>query len=129
MQQAAEIFHASPPTAAPDAFIHRDFHPGNVLWQQGKVTGVVDWQSASTGPAVMDVGHCRVNLFRYGLDAADQFTASWEELTGARYHPWADIITIIGFLDGIRDERPSDHAALEEALARAVTELSPGHLG
>ncbi|WP_081412680.1 phosphotransferase [Fictibacillus gelatini] len=30
----------------PDArngFIHRDYHPCNVLWEDGRLTGVVDW--------------------------------------------------------------------------------------
>jgi aminoglycoside phosphotransferase (APT) family kinase protein len=37
-------------------FIHRDFHPGNVLWRDGEVTGVVDWVNASIGSPWADVG-------------------------------------------------------------------------
>ncbi|HEY5173243.1 MAG TPA: aminoglycoside phosphotransferase family protein, partial [Acidimicrobiia bacterium] len=29
---------------------HRDFHPGNVLWHHGHVSGVVDWTHACIGP-------------------------------------------------------------------------------
>ncbi len=101
-----------------------DFHPGNVLWRGGRVTGVVDWASASIGPACVDVGHCRGNLFGHGLDLAGRFTAIWEERSGASYHPWADVVTIIGFLDGLRDEPPHDRFLVEDALARAVAELT-----
>src|SRR6266545_5393120 len=67
--RAIERFHQpTPDGAGPAVFIHRDFHPGNVLWRRGSVTGVVDWASASIGPACVDVGHCRGNLFQYGLE-------------------------------------------------------------
>lgn len=125
--RAVELFHGpTPDDAGPGLFIHRDFHPGNVLWRRGKVTGVVDWASASVGPACVDVGHCRGNLFGYGLEVADRFTATWERLAGAPYHPWADVVTIIGFLDGLRDEPPPtpERFLMEEALARAVAQLN-----
>jgi hypothetical protein len=71
-ERAFEIFHGPAP-AAERVFIQRDFHPGNVLWMRGSVSGVVDWQAACLGPPTADVGHCRANLFRYGLEVADRF--------------------------------------------------------
>lgn len=96
-----------------------------MLWRRGQVTGVVDWAAASVGPAVVDVGHCRGNLFPYGLEVADRFTAHWGRCGGARYHPWADVVVIIGELDGLRDDpRPAlERRLVEDALARAVAEL------
>jgi aminoglycoside phosphotransferase (APT) family kinase protein len=122
-ERAVEIFH-DPAPAGPEVFIHRDFHPGNVLWRRGAVTGVVDWQSAGIGPSSVDVGHCRGNLLPYGRDVVDRFTACWEGITGLTYHPWGDIIAIIGFLDALRDDPPSDRHSVEDALGRAVAELS-----
>jgi aminoglycoside phosphotransferase (APT) family kinase protein len=121
--RAVEICHQ--PVPEPRVFLHRDFHPGNVLWQRGKVTGVVDWPGASTGPPSADVGHCRVNLFPYGAGAVGRFTQVWEGLTGASYHPWADVVTIIGLLDGLREEAPppDERELTEDVLARAVTAL------
>jgi hypothetical protein len=103
--------------------LHRDFHPGNVLWRRGTVTGVVDWQAACTGPAVADVAHCRVNLLTIGTGAADRFTALWQRAAGAAYHPWADVVTIIGFLDDLRDDWGSEQHLIEDMLVRAVAEL------
>jgi aminoglycoside phosphotransferase (APT) family kinase protein len=122
--RAIELFHRPTPNdAGPAVFTHRDYHPGNVLWRRGSVTGVVDWASASVGPVCVDVGHCRGNLFQYGLEVAERFTAIWECLTGSQYHPWADVVTIIGSLDGLRDDPGPDRFLVEEALARAVARL------
>jgi aminoglycoside phosphotransferase (APT) family kinase protein len=121
-KRAFEIFHGPVPDLG-RTFIHRDFHPGNVLWRRGSVTGVVDWQSACAGPPSIDVGHCRTNLFRYGLEVADRFSALWEQLTGRTYDPWTEVVSIVGVLDdGLRRPRP-DRAPVEDALARAVAEL------
>ena len=123
-ERAVEICH-QPAPAGPRVFLHRDFHPGNVLWQRRAVTGVVDWPNASIGPPSADVGHCRANLFPYGPAAVSRFTRAWQELTGDTYHPWADVVTIIGTLDGLREEPPppGERDVIEDALARAVTAL------
>ncbi|MBB5841036.1 phosphotransferase [Kribbella italica] len=42
--------------------LHRDFHPGNVLFDGERVTGVVDWVETSWGPADLDVAHCSTAL-------------------------------------------------------------------
>ncbi len=121
-ERAAEISQARAPRL-PAVLLHRDFHPGNVLWRRGAVSGVVDWQAACTGPAVADVGHCRVNLLTFGTDTAQRFTALWQRAAGATYHPWADVVTIIGFLDDLRDDWGSERLLAEDMLARAVAEL------
>jgi hypothetical protein len=84
---------------------------------------VVDWQSACTGPTSVDVGHCRTNLYRYGLDVADRFTALWEGLTGESYDPWTEVVSIVGVLDGIREDPRPDRVPIEDALSRAVADL------
>lgn len=121
-ERAFEIFHAPAP-AGERTFIQRDFHPGNVLWRRGCVSGVVDWQSACVGPPTADVGHCRTNLFRYGLDAADRFTALWERVSGRTYDPWSEVVSIVGILDVMRSGPRPDRLPMEDALSRAVAEL------
>ena len=121
-ERAAEISHGPSPEL-PQVLVHRDFHPGNVLWRRGEVSGVVDWQAACTGPAVADVAHCRVNLLTLGTDAAERFTALWQHASGAAFHPWADVVTIIGFLDDLRGDWGPEKVLMEDMLARAVAEL------
>ena len=65
-------------------FLHRDFQPGNVLWQDGEVTGVVDWVETSTGPADLDVAHCASNLATlHGAEVGEAFTAAYVAAGGA----------------------------------------------
>ena len=115
-----------PTIDVPRRFIHSDFHPGNVLWTKSQFTGVVDWQHASIGPAAVDVGHNRLNLFFYDTALAELFTTTWEHLTGASYHPWADIVTIIGgSCSQLRTQPPSQRArhAIDTTLATTVASI------
>ena len=121
-ERAAEISDARPP-GLPEVLMHRDFHPGNVLWRRGQVSGVVDWQGACTGPAVADVAHCRVNLLTFGTGAAERLTGLWKSISGTAYHPWANIVTIIAFLDDLRDDWGPERLLVEDMLARAVAGL------
>jgi aminoglycoside phosphotransferase (APT) family kinase protein len=76
---------ADPPPAYEPTFLHRDFQPGNVLWDQGRVSGVVDWVETSTGPADLDVAHCASNLATlHGAEAGVAFTAAYDAAGGER---------------------------------------------
>ena len=88
-----------PPPPSERVLVHRDFHPGNVLWTDGVVTGVIDWVSTCAGPPEADIGHCRTNLaIHHGQDWADEFLAIWQELTGTRdYHPYWDLTDVVSF--------------------------------
>jgi hypothetical protein len=88
------------------------------------VSGVVDWQAASIGPAVVDVGHCRWNLLTFGREVADRFTSLWEQESGTTYHPWGDVVAIIGCLDDLREDSGSDRDLVEDLLVDAVATLS-----
>lgn len=106
------------------AFIHRDYHPGNVLWTEARVTGIVDWVNASVGSPWADVGHCRVNLAEpFGQVAADRFLDLYRRASGRTddYHPYWDIVAAIGGLDETIDAEPSPSD--EDFLARAVSRL------
>lgn len=101
-EKAVEIV-CGPRPPARECFIHRDFHPANVLWSRGRVSGVVDWVNACRGPAGIDVGWCRHNLARmYGVAAADEFLGFYRELAGPRfvYDPFWDLIALIELLPG-----------------------------
>ena len=95
-EQAIERVLAPAPPFRP-VFIHRDYHPMNVLWQHGAVSGVVDWINACQGPAGVDVAHCRSNLvLMYGLAAADQFLTLYSQVAaGFGYDPYWDLESIL----------------------------------
>ncbi len=84
-------------------FIHRDYHPTNILWARGAVSGVVDWVNACRGPSGIDVGHCRVNLaMLFGVSAADAFLAAYERHAGPSfsYDSYWDLLSLIDILFG-----------------------------
>ncbi|UED87513.1 phosphotransferase family protein [Streptomyces profundus] len=71
-------------------FLHRDFQPGNVLFDvppatpaDTRITGVVDWAGASWGPADLDVAHCSTNLaLLHGPAWGPRFAEAYEEAGG-----------------------------------------------
>ena len=124
-ERAVEIFQGPVPDSD-ISFVHRDFHPGNVLWSRSKLTGLVDWQSAGIGPVSIDPGHCRLNMLYYDPAMADQLRSLWEQQAQRTYDPWADVTAIIGVLDSLRSTKnPSrSHLAIEDTLTRAVADLT-----
>jgi aminoglycoside phosphotransferase (APT) family kinase protein len=101
-------------------FVHRDFHPGNVLWTDGTITGIVDWVASCIDPPEEDVAHCRVNLAQHhGQATADRFLTYWLELTGRRvYHPYWDLTTVVSMVT----QQPDP--ALDEFVAAAAARLT-----
>jgi aminoglycoside phosphotransferase (APT) family kinase protein len=96
--QAFEIVGGPWPVYRP-VFIHRDYHPTNVLWQDSKVSGVVDWVNACLGPAGIDLAHCRWNLVNiYGVEAADKFLGHYIASTGYKYQPFWDLLNLMEFI-------------------------------
>ncbi|MEU9336437.1 aminoglycoside phosphotransferase family protein [Streptomyces sp. NPDC048290] len=76
-QWAVDVIRREPP-AYRSCFLHRDFHPGNVLFTGDgdglRISGVVDWVETSWGPADLDVAHCSTALaLLHGVPAGMQF--------------------------------------------------------
>ncbi|HEV2724535.1 MAG TPA: aminoglycoside phosphotransferase family protein [Thermoleophilaceae bacterium] len=112
---AALVLARAGPPQGPRCFIHRDYHPENTLWSDRRLTGVVDWTSASWGPAAVDTAHMRWNLaLTYGLDAADEFLCLHRSLTSQVFedqHYW-DVITL---LDLVAELDPEEWSRFELA--------------
>jgi aminoglycoside phosphotransferase (APT) family kinase protein len=101
-EKALDIIRGPIP-AHRESFIHRDYHPVNVLWQNDRITGIVDWVNACLGPSAIDVAWCRANLaIMYGTSVADQFLKYYQSLAGTifDYHPFWDLMVIIEILPG-----------------------------
>jgi hypothetical protein len=76
-QRAIDIFHQGPPPTH-QGLVHRDFHPGNILWEGDRITGVIDWAETSWGPPDLDVMHSRANfVMLHDVDSAVAFSDAY----------------------------------------------------
>lgn len=90
------------------AFIHRDYHPMNTLWQKEQLIGIVDWPNACIGPREIDLGHCRWNLcMMYGIEAADLFLKYYENRAKFTYNYYWDLEALANVFT---EEPPEVHA-------------------
>jgi aminoglycoside phosphotransferase (APT) family kinase protein len=98
----AALLDRSPPSPA-YGLVHGDYQPGNVLYEGGRLTGIIDWELASIGSPLLDVGWLmfmadplswqpdwrplcpltpRAIALRYGTEPAEM--AWWQALAGYR---------------------------------------------
>jgi aminoglycoside phosphotransferase (APT) family kinase protein len=100
--KAIEIVEG-PPRSYAECFVHRDYHPSNVLWQNGRVSGVVDWVNGCRGPAAIDVAWCRHNLANlHSVPVADEFLEVYVAEAGSEftYDPYWDLMSVVELLPG-----------------------------
>ncbi|MFE3656173.1 phosphotransferase family protein [Streptomyces sp. NPDC059165] len=104
--RAVDVIRQEPPPWA-GCFLHRDFHPGNVLFTGDGddlvVSGVVDWVETSWGPADLDVAHCATNLAllhgpRAAAELVDHYLAAGGSLDGdPAAHLYWRLLDALGF--------------------------------
>ncbi|MCE2510565.1 MAG: phosphotransferase family protein [Alphaproteobacteria bacterium] len=74
---------------------HRDFRTGNYLVEQGRLTGLLDWEFASWGDPMEDIGWFCAKCWRFGANAREAggigsraaFTQAYEESSGLSVDP------------------------------------------
>ncbi len=96
-----------PPDNEVGILIHGDYHPGNVLWEDGNIAAILDWEAARIADPACDVAYCATELRLLGLDAAaEAFTAQYratrdDELASLSYWTATAICRSIGDLESI----------------------------
>jgi aminoglycoside phosphotransferase (APT) family kinase protein len=64
------------------ALLHGDYWPGNMLWKQGQLVAVIDWEDAALGDPLADVANTRLEiLWAFGIDAMHHFTQHYQSIT------------------------------------------------
>jgi Ser/Thr protein kinase RdoA (MazF antagonist) len=73
------------PSLSPErVFTHGDFHPGNVLWHRGHLSGVVDWSAARLDARWSEVAYCRADVcLLLGPDIADRLAHAYSDIVGS----------------------------------------------
>ncbi|MFL5508998.1 MAG: aminoglycoside phosphotransferase family protein [Gemmatimonadaceae bacterium] len=101
-QKAIDVVNGPPPSFS-ECFVHRDYHPNNVLWDGDRVSGIVDWVNGCRGPAGIDVAWCRHNLANlHGVAMADEFLEEYINTAGSNfeYDPYWDLMSVVELLPG-----------------------------
>lgn len=89
---------ASGPLDTEQVLTHGDYQHFNVLWQQGKLSGIVDWPAAAMGNRGSDVGHCRLNLaVLFGPRLATEYLSRYESVAGTGIDRRADLQALLCF--------------------------------
>ena len=82
--RAAEVaVAATRPNDDQPGLVHGDFWYGNTLWDDGRLTAVLDWDCAGVGPAGIDLGSLRCDAaWCHGMVAAEHVLHGWEAEAG-----------------------------------------------
>ncbi len=126
-ERAVRQTETARPVAEP-VVIHRDFHPGNMLWLGGRLSGVVDWVDACLGPAAFDLAHLRVNLaVLHGIGAEDVLgdgDPAWDIEAAFGYLDWPTVEAIDAWPGPWPHLRPDiARDRLEGFMARSLARL------
>jgi aminoglycoside phosphotransferase (APT) family kinase protein len=63
--------------------LHGDYWPGNVLWKDGRIVGVVDWEEACVGEPIVDLAIARLDmLWAFGIERMHEFTNDYRTESG-----------------------------------------------
>jgi len=68
------------PQYNPDTLLHGDYWPGNLLWKDGELVAVLDWEEAEVGDPLADVSVSRLDiLWAFGEEAMHAFTQLYRD--------------------------------------------------
>jgi aminoglycoside phosphotransferase (APT) family kinase protein len=81
--KAEDVLRRTPTPAHRPVFVHGDFWHGNTMWDDDRLTGIIDWECAGTGHPGIDLGMQRCDAaLTVGLWGADAVLAGYESAIG-----------------------------------------------
>lgn len=93
--------------------LHGDFWPGNILWQDNQLAGVIDWEDAALGDPLTDLASTRLELlWAFGAEAMHDFTTLYYQINpiDSTYLAYYDLVTALQVAPKI------EHWGLEETV-------------
>ena len=66
----------------PSVLLHGDYWPGNLLWRDGRLVAILDWEDAQVGDPLADLAVTRLEmLWAFGAEPMQRFTEAYFSLT------------------------------------------------
>jgi aminoglycoside phosphotransferase (APT) family kinase protein len=66
--------------------LHGDYWPGNILWRDAQLVGIIDWEDAALGDPLSDLGNARFEImWALGTDAMQAFTQHYQSIMPLDY--------------------------------------------
>lgn len=92
---ALRWLEANIPPPLPPRLVHGDFRLGNLMFEHGRLTGVLDWELAHLGDWHEDLAFGCMTVWRfsrpdrpgYGLTSIEELAAAYEAAGGDRFEP------------------------------------------
>jgi len=70
--------HDWPLFSGAHSLLHGDFWPENLLWKEGELSAVLDWEDAAVGDPLSDLAASRVEFrYQFGREGMQTFTAAY----------------------------------------------------
>jgi Ser/Thr protein kinase RdoA (MazF antagonist) len=124
----------SPPQRSTAAYIHGDYHPGNILFAGDQIKGIVDFDYLAYGPRLYDIAYS-LTMFQYNgpEDSDERFIAGYnsdakvaidlEHPDLRKYRRVASLLNIAWLVNQVepKGKTPDD---VNRALAKAELMLS-----
>jgi aminoglycoside phosphotransferase (APT) family kinase protein len=83
------------PQMNPFVLLHGDYWPGNILWRNDQLVGIIDWEDAAIGDPLADLANSRLEiLWAFGIDSMQHFTRGYQSMTSIvdfDYLPYWDL--------------------------------------
>jgi aminoglycoside phosphotransferase (APT) family kinase protein len=77
--------------------LHGDYWQGNVVWNDGRIFGVIDWENAAIGDPIADLANTRLEMvWTFGLEGMEHFTQLYHTYmphVDLTYLPYWDLYT------------------------------------
>ena len=80
------------------SLLHGDFWSGNLLWKNGRLVGVLDWEDVAVGDPMCDLAGASMELlWQFDQDAADTFVQLYAQRRSVDHHRLALWSIYVGY--------------------------------